>query len=233
MAGQLRRVGSSRRSNCTVYAERPNMDYSLYLVTDRKLTKHGDVSSVVEAALDGGTSVVQLRDKDVSTREMIELGQELRCVTEQNGVPLLVNDRVDVALAIKADGVHVGQDDMPIEMVRKLIGADKIIGVSAGTIEEAVQAENDGADYLGVGAVYATSSKSDAGDAIGPEALKAIVDSVSIPVVAIGGINGKNARECITQGAAGVAVISAIVSADDPSGASSNLRQTILKTRSE
>jgi len=207
------------------------MDYSLYLVTDRKLAKHGDVSSVVNAALDGGTSVVQLRDKDASTREMIELGQKLRTVTERKGVPLLVNDRVDVALAIKADGVHVGQDDMPVGMVRKLVGADMIIGMSAGTVEEAVQAESDGADYLGVGAVYATSSKSDAGDPIGTQALKAIVDSVSIPVVAIGGINGKNAHECITQGAAGVAVISAIVSADDSSGASSSLRQTIESSK--
>jgi len=186
---------------------------------------------VVEAAIAGGISVVQLRDKHESTRDMVELGLRLRKLTENTGVKLLVNDRIDVAMAIDADGVHVGQDDMPAAIARRLIGLDKILGVSAGTVAEARQAEADGADYIGVGAVYGTTSKSDAGEAIGVDGLHNIARSVSIPAVAIGGINAVNAARCMEGLSKGVAVISAIMSADDPASASRQLLEIVTEAR--
>jgi thiamine-phosphate pyrophosphorylase len=139
-------------------------------------------------------------------------------------VPLIVNDRVDVALAIDADGVHVGQDDMPAPLARRLLGAGRILGVSAGTVEEALQAQADGADYLGTGDVYGTPSKADAGAPIGVAGLAAVARAVAIPVVAIGGIQVGNAAAAIRAGASGVAVISAVVGAPDPEAAARALR---------
>eukprot|EP00184_Porphyridium_aerugineum_P002954 CAMPEP_0184706410 /NCGR_PEP_ID=MMETSP0313-20130426/36743_1 /TAXON_ID=2792 /ORGANISM="Porphyridium aerugineum, Strain SAG 1380-2" /LENGTH=152 /DNA_ID=CAMNT_0027167963 /DNA_START=749 /DNA_END=1207 /DNA_ORIENTATION=- len=143
---------------------RESVDYSLYLVTDRRVVDNMPVEQVVEEALIGGTTIVQLREKHKSTKEMVELGLRLKFLTTKYHVPLIVNDRIDVALAIGADGVHVGQDDMPACLARKLIGNDMILGVSAGTKEEAIQAFKDGADYIGVGPVYSTLSKKDAGN---------------------------------------------------------------------
>ena len=206
---------------------KPKVDLSVYVITDRKLAAPRSVVEVVQAALRGGATVIQLREKEASTREMVELGMALLRVTRPAGVPLIVNDRVDVALAIDADGVHVGQDDMPAALARKLIGPDKILGVSAETVEQALLAQRDGADYLGVGDVYGTPTKPDAGPPIGLEGLRRIVEAVDIPVVGIGGITPDNAAAVIEQGAVGVAVISAVFAAPDPEEATRRLRAAV------
>jgi len=203
------------------------VDWSVYVITDRQVAGDRSILEVVRAALRGGATVVQLREKAATTRQMIELGRALHRITQEAGVPLIVNDRVDVALAVEAEGVHVGQDDMPAALARRLIGPDRILGVSAGTVEEAVQAERDGADYLGVGDVYGTPSKPDAGEPIGVEGLAEIARAVSIPVVAIGGIRPDNAAAVIRAGASGVAVISAVVGAPDPEAAARRLREAV------
>ncbi len=206
---------------------KPKVDLSVYVITDRKLAAPRSVVEVVQAALRGGATVIQLREKEAPTREMVELGMALLRVTRPAGVPLIVNDRVDVALAIDADGVHVGQDDMPAALARKLIGPDKILGVSAETVEQALLAQRDGADYLGVGDVYGTPTKPDAGPPIGLEGLRRIVEAVDIPVVGIGGIMPDNAAAVIEQGAVGVAVISAVFAAPDPEEATRRLRAAV------
>jgi thiamine-phosphate pyrophosphorylase len=170
---------------------------------------------------------VQLREKTATTREMVELGRALHAITRQADIPLIVNDRLGVALAIDAEGVHVGQDDMPAGLTRQLVGPHRILGVSAGTVEEARQAEQEGADYLGVGDVYGTPSKPDAGVPIGLAGLAEITRAVSVPVVGIGGIALNNAAAVIETGAVGVAVISAIVGAPDPEGAARRLRAIV------
>jgi thiamine-phosphate pyrophosphorylase len=208
-----------------------SVDWSVYLITDRRTAGGHSILNIVRAAIAGGATVVQLREKEASTREMIELGQALRAITRAAGVPLIVNDRVDVALAIEADGVHVGQEDMPAALARRLIGPHRILGVSAATVAEAEQAVRDGADYLGVGDVYGTPSKPDAGPPIGLEGLATIARAVAIPVVAIGGITPENAAATIDAGAVGVAVISAIVGAPDPAAAARQLRQIVATQR--
>lgn len=206
-----------------------DVDLSVYVITDRRAAGERSILDVVRAAIRGGATVVQLREKEASTREMIELGQALHQVTRAAGVPLIVNDRVDVALVIDAEGVHVGQDDMPAHLARRLIGPERILGVSAGTVEEARQAERDGADYLGVGDVYGTPSKPDAGTPIGVEGLAEIARAVSVPVVGIGGITAENAAAVIRAGAVGVAVISAVVGASDPEAAARRLREAVKR----
>lgn len=152
--------------------------------------------------------------------------------TRRYKVPLIINDRVDVALAVDAEGVHLGQEDIPCALARKLVGPDKILGISASSVEEALQAEKDGADYLGVGAVFPTGTKADAGDAIGLEKLRVIRQSVNIPIVAIGGINAGNAAAVAATGVAGLSVVSAIVSAPDPKKAACILRQAFVQGQS-
>jgi len=206
-----------------------DIDLSVYVITDRRAAGGRSILDVVRAAIRGGATVVQLREKEASTREMIELGQALHQITRAAGVPLIVNDRVDVALAIDAEGVHVGQDDMPAHLARRLIGSERILGVSAGTVEEARQAERDGADYLGVGDVYGTPTKPDAGVPIGVAGLAEIARAVSVPVVGIGGITAENAAAVIQAGAAGVAVISAVMGAADPEAAARRLREAMRR----
>ena len=212
---------------------RQPIDWALTVITDRGLAGGQSQLDIIRAAIAGGATVVQLRDKDASTRAMIELGQELRDLTRLAGVPLIVNDRLDVALAIEADGVHVGQSDMPADVARRLIGPDLLLGVSAATLDEVRQAERDGADYLGVGSVYATGSKADAGAPIGLEGLRAVARATQLPIVAIGGIGPGRAGECMRCGAAGVAVISAIVGQPDPAEAGRRLRAEIDAARNE
>lgn len=204
-----------------------NVDWSVYLVTDRRTAGNRSILDVVRAAIQGGVSVVQLREKQATTREMVELGQALHEITRRASVPLIVNDRLDVALAIGAEGVHLGHDDMPVTLARELVGPDRILGASPETPDEARQAERAGADYLGVGDVYGTPSKADAGAPIGVEGLAEVIRAVSIPVVAIGGITLDNAEAVIKAGPAGVAVISAIVGAPDPEGAARRLREIV------
>ena len=197
------------------------IDLSLYLVTD----KSEDVDKflkTIDEAIQGGVSVVQIREKTADTLDFYNLALKVKEITTKYNVPLIINDRVDVALAIDADGVHVGQSDMPCDVTRKLVGDDKIVGVSAATIEEAQKAEKDGADYIGTGAVFPTATKDDA-PSITKKELKEVVDSINIPVVAIGGINLDNASELTDTGIAGLSVVSAIMSSDNPKESSKKL----------
>ena len=198
-----------------------NLDLSLYLVTD----KSDDVEKflkTIEEGIKGGVTVVQIREKTADTLDFFNLALKVKEITRKYNVPLIINDRVDVALAIDAEGVHVGQSDMPCDVTRKLVGPDKIVGVSAATIDEAKKAEKDGADYIGTGAVFPTATKDDA-PKITKKDLKEIVDSINIPVVAIGGITLDNAHELIDTGIAGLSVVSAIMSSDDPKKSSEKL----------
>ena len=197
------------------------LDLSLYLVTD----KSDDVEKflmTIEEAIKGGVSVVQIREKTADTLDFYNLALKVKEITEKHNVPLIINDRVDVALAVDAEGVHVGQSDMPCDVTRALVGPDKIVGVSAATIEEARKAESDGADYIGAGAVFPTTTKDDA-PKITKKDLKEIVESISIPVVAIGGITLNNAHELNDTGIAGLSVVSAIMSSENPKKSSEEL----------
>ena len=198
-----------------------DIDLSLYLVTDNS----EDVDkflNTIEEAIKGGVTVVQIREKTADTLDFYNLALKVKEITSKYDVPLIVNDRVDIALAIDADGVHVGQSDMPCDVTRKLIGQNKILGVSAATVKEAEKAESDGADYIGTGAVFPTATKDDA-ESVTKDELTEIVKSIDIPVVAIGGINLDNACELNGTGIAGLSVVSAIMSSDNPKKSSQEL----------
>lgn len=189
-------------------------DYTLYLVTDRRLITQPTLEAAVEQAILGGCTMVQLREKEVSSREFFQTALRVQNVTRRYQVPLLINDRVDVALAVNADGVHIGQKDLPCREVRGLLGADKLLGVSAATVQEAQEAERDGATYLGVGAMNATSTKTDT-RVVTPPLLAEIKASVKIPVVAIGGIHSGNVANLAGTGIDGIAVVSAVLAQPD------------------
>ena len=208
-----------------------NIDYSLYLVTDRGLARGRSTLEIISAAVHGGATVVQLREKDCSTRDFIEQALSIKEFLKDRGVPLIINDRVDVAQAVKADGVHLGQTDMPLGLAKKVLGDSMIIGISAESLEDAVEAEKGGADYLGVSPIYATPTKTDTAPPLGLEGLREIRKTVRLPIVGIGGLNRDNAAEVIRNGADGVAVVSAIVAADDPQTAADDLRQIILEAQ--
>lgn len=208
-----------------------NIDYSLYLVTDRGLARGRTTLEIVSAAVDGGATVVQLREKDCSTRDFIEQALAIKEFLEDRGVPLIINDRVDVAQAVKADGVHLGQTDMPLGLAKKILGDSMIIGISAESLQDAIEAERGGADYLGVSPIYTTPTKTDTAPPLGLEGLREIRKAVELPLVGIGGLTGKNAAEVIRSGADGVAVVSAIVAADDPEAAARELKQVIEEAR--
>ena len=195
----------------------------LYAVTDRAWTGKQTLYQQVEAALRGGVTCVQLREKDLYEALFLQEARELRGLCRQYKVPFIVNDNVDIAIACKADGVHVGQEDLAAGEVRRWIGDEMILGVSVHTVEEARQAVRDGADYLGLGAVFPTSTKTDA-DPMSREILRAICDAVDVPVVAIGGINRDNLLRLAGSGVDGVALVSAIFSAEDVEGACRDLR---------
>lgn len=202
------------------------MNYSLYLITDPHLAKDS-FASIVESAIYGGVTMVQYRNKEALTKQMISEASILLKITKAAGIPLIINDRIDVALAVNADGVHVGQNDMPAVLARKLIGSKRILGVSVKTVEQAKQAEKDGADYLGVGDIFGTKTKADAGKPIGLGALKEVAQSVSIPVIGIGGITKENAAEVIKAGAKGIGVVSAIMGKQNPQKEAKELLQRI------
>ncbi len=187
------------------------LDFSLYLITDRDLVGSKDFFDSIEKALEGGVSLLQIREKNASSKEFYSLGIKLKKMAEKFNIPLIVNDRIDIALAIDADGVHIGQEDLPIDKARQLIGRDKILGYSVSTPEEAVYGEKMGADYLGAGPVFPTGSKKDAAQPIGLDNLKLIKQSVNIPVVGIGGINSKNLALVKATGIDGISVISAVL----------------------
>jgi thiamine-phosphate pyrophosphorylase len=211
-------------------ARRP-FDLSLYLVTDESLTAGESLERIVQEAMAGGVTAVQVREKTASTREFLERARRMRRVTREAGVSLIVNDRIDIALAVDADGVHVGQSDMPAAESRAMIGAERVLGVTAANTEEARRAVDDGADYIGCSAVFATPTKTDTGPPIGVRGLGELCRAVAVPVVAIGGIKAGNATEVIAAGAAGVAVVSAIVSAADPREAAFELLSAVRRAR--
>lgn len=194
----------------------------VYAVTDRAWVGKMTLKDQVEAALRNGATCVQLREKDLNESAFLEEAKELSTLCRRYGVPFIVNDNVEIAIACHADGIHVGQDDMAASDVRRRVGDDMIIGVSTHTVEEALEAVRNGADYLGLGAVFSTSTKTDA-DLMSCETLKTICDAVKIPTVAIGGISEHNLMQLAGSGVDGVAVVSAIFGAEDPDTATKRL----------
>lgn len=195
----------------------------LYAVTDRMWLKEGQsLTQVCRSVLENGATFLQIREKDLDENAFEKESQELKALCAQYGVPFVVNDSVEIAMDIDADGVHVGQSDIKGRDIRAIIGPDKILGISAGTVEQAVAAEKAGADYIGVGAVFTTSTKKNAKN-LSQETLREIRNSVSIPVVAIGGISAGNILELCGSGVDGVAVVSAIFGAEDPGKATAQL----------
>lgn len=211
-------------------------DYRLYLVTDRNCLQQQTLEQAVEQAILGGVTLVQLREKAIASKAFYERALRIKAICHHYNVPLLINDRVDIALAVEADGVHIGQSDLPCRVVRQLLGKDKIIGVSARTVQQAIQAQADGADYLGVGAMFATSTKKDA-QTVTIASLTKIRQAVTIPIIAIGGINHTTlpALQQALQAADtsmgdmidGVAVVSAILGQKDVKLASEQLKNMI------
>lgn len=203
------------------------IDYRLYLVTDRDVLKGRDLIKAVEESILGGATIVQLREKDVSSREFYDIAKKIKSITDKYNVPLIINDRLDIALAAETTGIHIGQSDIPCRVAREILGNDKIIGVSVHTLEEALKAEEDGADYLGCGAVFSTSTKKDASD-VSYEKLKEIKTRVKIPVVAIGGINEKNLGQLKGTNIDGVAIVSAILGKENIKEATENIKKNII-----
>lgn len=196
---------------------------NLYAVTDRSWLEGKSLSTLVEESLKAGVTFVQLREKNLDLNEFVELAKEIKKLTDKYNIPYVINDNVEIALACDADGVHVGQNDMEASNVREKIGKDKILGVSVQTVEQAILAEKKGADYLGVGAVFSTSTKLDATD-VSFDTLKEICNAVTIPVVAIGGINKDNILKLSGSGASGIAVVSAIFAEKNVYKATKELR---------
>lgn len=206
--------------------KKENIDYSVYLCTDWNLMSTETLEEAVEQAIEGGATVIQLREKKCSSKDFYETAVRIKKVTTKHSIPLIINDRVDIALAVDAEGVHVGQDDLPVQAVRSVIGKDKILGVSARNREQAVKAYRDGADYLGVGAMFPTSTKKDA-RVITKDELVEIRQSVPIPIVAIGGVKETNVMELKGTGIDGVAVVSAIIAKEEIKEAAKNLRRLV------
>jgi thiamine-phosphate pyrophosphorylase len=202
-----------------------SIDYSLYLVTDRSFLNNKSIKDAVEEAIKGGVTMVQVREKDVSSREFYKVALEVKQITDKYKLPLIINDRIDIAQAVDASGVHLGQSDLPLKLARDILGKDKIIGISVGNVKEAKEAERDGADYVGIGTIFFTGTKKDIKTPIGIEGLTEIVKSIGIPSVAIGGINEENAKDVLNSGTDGVAVISAILGKEDVRKAAEEFRR--------
>ena len=203
-------------------------DSTLYFITDSTGWSREDFLHRVEQALMGGAALLQLREKDKTTREYIDLAEKVHAIARRYNVPLIIEDRVDVALAIDAEGVHVGQSDMPVALARRLMGKDKIVGATTKTVSQAVSAYEQGADYLGVGAIYPTTTKVKT-VLTSPDTLRDICQAVPIPVNAIGGLNKDNIHILTGIPVAGVCVVSAIMKADDPEKAASELKGKIME----
>ncbi len=200
-------------------------DLSLYLVTDRRLSLGRTTCEVVAEAIAGGVTAVQLREKHCSTREFIDEARLVKKLLQGTAIPLIINDRLDVALAVEAEGVHLGQQDMSISDARRLAGSRLIIGISAESLADALRAEAEGADYIGISPVFATATKTDTAKPLGLAGIRRIRAAVRLPLVGIGGISVDNAIEVLRAGADGVAVVSAIVSAPCPRSAAAALKQ--------
>lgn len=200
-----------------------NFDYTLYLVTDRQLMSCDSLTEAVEQAILGGCTMIQLREKELSSLEFYNQAVAVKQVTDKYHIPLIINDRIDIAMAVQATGVHIGQHDLPAAAVRKVIGENMLLGVSASSLAEAIQAQQDGADYLGVGAMFPTGTKTDA-DSVSMEELQKIRAAVSLPIVVIGGINKGNAGRFKPTGIDGLAVVSAIIAQSDIKAAAAELK---------
>ena len=198
-------------------------DYSLYLVTDRMLMSTRTLGEAVGQAVSGGCTLVQLREKDISSLDFYALALEIKKITDRYGIPLIINDRIDIAMAAGAAGVHIGQNDIPADIARKVIGKDMLLGVSVSSAAEAVNAAEAGADYLGVGAMFPTGTKRDA-KFVSMEELGEIRRTVDIPIVVIGGINSENAMLFRPMGIDGLAVVSAVIARHDIKKAAVHLK---------
>ncbi len=205
-----------------------NVDYTLYLCTDSGLMSCNTVEESAELAILGGCSIVQLREKNASSLELFQLAKRVKQVTDKYNVPLIINDRLDICQAVDAAGVHLGQSDLPCREARRILGADKLIGVSAALPEEAAKAQADGADYLGVGAVFTTSTKTNTRP-VTPETIRAIRQTVTIPFVVIGGVNPQNITKLYGLGINGAAVISAVIAQPDITEAARIMRAAAEK----
>ncbi|MBZ9570027.1 thiamine phosphate synthase [Methanobrevibacter sp. TMH8] len=201
-----------------------NIDYSLYLVTNRAGKTEEEFITTIEQAILGGVTVVQLREKDLSTGKFYRLASKVKELTSKYDIPLIINDRLDIALAINADGVHVGQSDMPGDIVRSIIGKNKILGISAATIKDTIKAEKDGADYIGSGAIFPTQTKD--ADCITIDYLKEIVNAVNIPIIAIGGLTEDNIESLVNTNIGGISLVSAIMESNNP-------KKTVQKLKTE
>ena len=201
----------------------------LHILTDTVLQSRFSHMEITRLAIAGGADTIQYRQKSGSTREMIEIARNMKRLCSEAGVTFIVNDRLDVAIAAEADGVHLGQDDFPIPMARELLGEGRIIGGSAATLDEGRKCLSEGADYVGFGPVYPTSSKDDAGPVSGIDILKQVVEIIPLPIIAIGGVGAENIPDVMRTGAHGIAVISAVCCQDDPEKATRSLYQALNK----
>lgn len=204
------------------------LDFKLYVIIDRNSLKGRDPAYLAQEAIEGGADIIQLRDKNASASEILAVGRAIRELTRRNKVPFIINDKVDIAVAVEADGVHLGQDDLPIEVARSIIGRGKLIGLSTHSLPQALEAQKKGADYIGVGPIFSTPTKPDY-KAVGIDLIKEVKDKISIPFVAIGGIDGSNIDEVIAAGARRVAVVRAVCGAEDVREAAERLKERLNK----
>jgi len=211
--------------------DKVKVDYSLYLVTDRSQSLGRSNLEVIQAAVEGGATLVQFREKQASAKEFYHEGLKIRAYLKSQHIPLIVNDRVDLALALDADGVHLGQDDIPVDVARRILGPQKIIGASVFTLEEAKIAELLGADYLGLSPIFATETKPELVQQIGIEGIPSLRDAVRIPLVGIGSMSESNAYEAVKAGLDGVAVVSAICSREDPKAAAEAIKAEVMRAK--
>lgn len=202
------------------------VDFNLYAITGEEFHPTRNLVDVMEEAINGGVDIIQLRDKTGSKREVLQKAKELRALTKKYNIPFIVNDHIDIALAVDADGIHLGQTDLPLSYARKIVG-NKIIGISTHRIEEAREAEAGGADYIGVGPIFPTNSKEDVVDPVTTSYIKQVVEEISIPFVAIGGIKLHNVNEVLEAGATRICMISEIVGADDVKGTCEQFTQLL------
>jgi thiamine-phosphate pyrophosphorylase len=207
------------------------MKFDLYIITDEMIGQGKTHAEIAVLAIAGGADAIQLRDKFCSSRELIRIGRVIRGITRRSSVLFIINDRLDVALACGADGVHLGQEDMRTDVARQITPSGFIIGVSVRTVDDALRAERDGADYVALSPVFSTGTKPDAGPGHGLEMLREIRRNVSVPVIAIGGISRENIRDVIAAGADGVAVISAVVGAADIAAAARELKSVLTRSK--
>jgi len=213
--------------------DKKKVDYSLYLVTDRVLSLGRSNLEVIQAAVRGGVTLVQLREKEATTKEFYQEGLKIRAYLKARDIPLIINDRIDMALALDAEGVHLGQEDMPIDAARKILGPQKIIGASVFTPEEAKIAEALGADYLGLSPIFVTETKPELTQHLGIKGIPLLKEAVKIPVVGIGSMSESNAYEAVKAGLDGVAVVSAICSREDPRAAAAAIKAEIMRAKGQ